>query len=64
MTDTHHIVYLFCPRDGDGPKDIAHLHCNRCGADLCLKLPMSVDEVVAASEAFVAWHKGCEETKP
>ena len=58
MTDTNtsHVVIL-----DDGPTDILHLHCERCGADLRLKLPVSVDEMAAANDAFVARHKGCEE---
>lgn len=54
MTDTSHIVVL-----DDVPHDVLHVRCDRCGADLRIHLPVAVDEMVAANDAFVARHKGC-----
>ena len=55
MTD--HVVAL-----NDGPPDILHLHCDHCGADLRLKLPVSIDEMCATNASFAARHKGCKKT--
>lgn len=60
---TEHVVFL-----NRGPDDILHLHCEHCGADLRLKLPVSIDEMCAANDAFVARHRDCRkpetEVKP
>lgn len=35
------------------------LHCHHCGGLLTIALPVSVDEMSAASGAFVERHKNC-----
>jgi len=35
------------------------LLCTRCGGRLSLALPVSVDEMVSANEAFAARHREC-----
>lgn len=53
MTD--HVVAI-----DDGDPKIMRLHCEHCGADLRIKLPVSIDEMCAATDAFVARHKDCK----
>ena len=43
----------------DGTRRPFGFECLHCGAVLGLALPVSVDEFVAASEAFLARHRAC-----
>lgn len=35
-------------------------HCHHCGGLLTLALPVSIDEMSAAAQAFIERHRACE----
>jgi hypothetical protein len=54
----HHVVILF-----DGIKPIANpfaIKCERCGQELQVSMPISVDMINGIQKAFLREHKTCE----
>ena len=54
----HHVVILF-----DGIKPIENpfaIKCERCGQELQVSMPISVDMINGIQKAFVREHKTCE----